>query len=87
MAGGVDEVEDILSVLHPHGLHLDGNPPLAFEVHLVEDLVAHLALWDGPRALKQTIGQGALPMVDVGNNAEVAYLHRPTLPRFPLKNY
>ena len=66
---------------HPYGLHLDSDTSLALEVHLIENLVAHLALGNRPRTLKQAVGQGTLSVVDVGDNAEITYiLHRPTLP-------
>ena len=67
---------------HPYGLHLDSDTSLALEVHLVEDLIAHLALGNRPRALKKAVGQGTLPMVDVRHNTEVTYLHCPTLPHY-----
>ncbi len=44
MAGRVDKVKQILLAVislvdQTHGLGLDGNPPLAFKLHLVQKLI------------------------------------------------
>ncbi len=77
MAGRVDQVEHVLPpvpglVAQPRGLGLDGDAPLALEVHLVEELLAPLALAERPGGVEQAIGQGALAVVDVRDDAEVA---------------
>ena len=70
----VDEIEDVLlppqAVLHLYGVALDGDAALLFQVHIVE----HLPLGHGYGlcVLQQTVCQSALPVVDVGNDAEVA---------------
>jgi hypothetical protein len=76
VAGRVDEVQLVgLAVLgrvrHPHGLRLDGNSPLALQVHGVENLASHVAIGDGMGGLQDAIGQRRLAMVDVGDDAEV----------------
>ena len=77
MTGGVDQVEDVLLAIHadvaqPHGLRLDRDPPLPFQIHRVENLLAHVAFADSSGALEQAIGQGRLAVVDVGDDREVA---------------
>ena len=77
VARGVDEVEDVVLpvlrlVLEPHRVLLDGDAALALEVHGVEELLAHLALGEGPRALHQAVGERGLAVVDVGDDREVA---------------
>ena len=77
MAGGVDQVEHVLAAVgggvgQPDRLGLDGDAALALQVHLVEVLGAHVALTHGMGEIEQSVGQGGLPMVDVGNDAEVA---------------
>jgi hypothetical protein len=74
---GVDQVQLVgLTVLrrvrHPHGVQLDGDPALAFEVERVEHLSFHFTLLQHPRLLDQPIREGRLPVVDVGDDAEVA---------------
>ena len=70
----VDEVEDVLLtvqvVLHLNGVALDGDATFLFQVHIVEHLP--LGHGDGLRVLQQSVCQGALPVVDMGNNAEVS---------------
>ncbi len=62
-------------VEHAHGLGLDGDPFLALQVHPVEDLLLHLARINRARALQQAIRQGGLAVVNVGDDAKVAYQH------------
>ena len=77
MAGGVDQVEDVLlpigrCVVHAGGLELDRDAPLPLQIHVVEELVLHVAVGDRARVLEQPVGQGRLAVIDVGNDAEVA---------------
>ncbi len=74
---GIDQVEDIALtvlrlILDPDRLGLDRDTALPLEIHRVQDLVFHLPLGDRPGALEQTIGQGRLAMVDMGDDREVA---------------
>lgn len=78
MTGRVDEVEQELvadvaerPVGHADRLGLDGDAPLALDVHAVEVLVAHLAGVDEAGHLEHAVGQGGLPVVHVGHDAEV----------------
>ena len=58
--------------LQAHVLGLDGDAPLALEVHRVEVLRPHVAGVDGAGELEDAVGQRRLPVVDVGDDAEVA---------------
>ena len=54
MAGSVDQIETIpLAVLgiveQRHGVALDGDSPLPFDVHRVQDLIAELPVLDAPQ--------------------------------------
>ncbi|CAB5041622.1 unannotated protein [freshwater metagenome] len=76
MAGGVDEVEDVgdavtSGVGQAHRLALDRDATLALDIHAVEILRAHSATVDDSGDLQHAIGQGGLPVVDVGDDAEV----------------
>ena len=58
--------------MHLHRLQLDRDAALALEIHLVEELLLHLAHLHGLGQLQQTIGQRGLAMVDMGDDAEIA---------------
>ena len=77
MAGGVHEVELIILAVFgfpgkADGLGLDGDAALALDVHVVEDLFLHFARLQPAAGLNQAVGQGRFPMVDMGDNREVA---------------
>src|ERR1700730_1602161 len=78
VARGVDEVQLVgfavpRRVGHPDRLELDGDAALALEIHAVEDLILHIALADRARELEQAVGQCRFPVIDVGDDAEVAH--------------
>ena len=68
----VDEVELVAFPGDADGLRLDRDPALPLELHRVEQLLAHLAAGDGVRQLEDAIGERRLPVVDVGDDREVA---------------
>ena len=76
----VDEVEHIVLsvqvVVHLDGMAFDGDASFFFEVHVVEHLpFRHL---DGLCAFEQSVGQGTFTVVDVSNDAKIAYVvHEP----------
>src|SRR5690606_22518411 len=77
VAGGVHQVEHVALpvlrlVFEAHGLGLDGDAPFPLDVHVVEHLLDHLAVGKAATALNQPIGQGGVPMVDVGNDRKIA---------------
>ena len=55
-----------------HGAGLDRDAALLLELHVVEHLLVHLARGDGAAALEDAVGQRRLPVVDVGDDREVA---------------
>jgi hypothetical protein len=76
VAGGVDEVQQVLlpvpgSVAQRDGVRLDGDAPLALDVHGVEELIVELPVLHGPAGLDQAVRQGRLAVVDVSDDAEV----------------
>ena len=83
MPGRVDQVEFVGFAVagligHTHGLGLDGDAALAFQVHAVEVLIAHVAIADQAGKLEETIGQGRFAVVDMGDDGEItnmALLH------------
>ena len=80
VAGGVDEVQlvglAVPHVVHRHGGGLDGDAPLALQIHVVEGLLARIAFIHHPGALQHAVGQGGLAVVDVRDDAEVADVRR-----------
>ena len=80
VAGGVDQVQDVIVVARPpgqpHVLRLDGDAALALDVHPVQVLGPHVAVGDDAGELQHPVGQRRLAVVDVGDDAEVPNLRR-----------
>src|ERR1035437_6374303 len=79
MAGRINEVQLVsLPILrrveHGHRVRLDGDAPLFLEVHRIEQLVLHLTRRDGARPMQQPVRKRRLPMIDMGDNAEISYV-------------
>jgi hypothetical protein len=78
MPGCIDQIEHvvlpILRVVHLDGVALDGNAPFALEVHVVERLFLKFAGVDRSGHLEQSISEGTLPMINMGDDAEVSYV-------------
>ena len=77
VAGRVDEVQHVgmavlRGVFDADGVGLDGDAALALDVHRVEQLVLHVALGHGAGELDQPVGERRLPVVDMGDDGEVA---------------
>ena len=53
---------------------LIGDAALALDVHTIEVLVAHLARFDNSGQLEHAIRERRLPMIDMGDDAEVTDL-------------
>ena len=61
-------------ILHGDGPGLDGDAPFLLQLHVVQQLGTHLPLRDGVGELQQPVGQGGFPVVDVGDDGEIADL-------------
>lgn len=77
MPGGVDEVQEIglpvfCRVRQGHRLRLDRDATFALNRVGVEHLGFHLARLQTAAQLDDPVGQGGFPVVDVGNDGEVA---------------
>ena len=72
VAGRVDQVDDVVVPVEADVLGLDGDAPLALDVHRVEVLGAHVAGLDGAGQLEDAVGQRRLAVVDVRDDREVA---------------
>ena len=72
-----DQVQNVLlSVLRPvperHRARLDRDAPLLLQLHVVQHLLVHVPLRDGPAALQNPVGERRLAVVDVGHDGEIA---------------
>ena len=70
MTGGVDEVQHIYipvrrAVIELYGARLYRYAALALEVHVVEQLLLHVALSDSARVFEYAVGKRRLAVVDV----------------------
>jgi hypothetical protein len=72
VAGRVDEVEDVALPLESDVLRLDRDAPLPLEVHRIEVLGPHVAWIHGAAQLEDAVGQGRLPVIDVGDDRQGA---------------
>jgi hypothetical protein len=75
----VDEVQlvglALVDVLDGDRGTLDGDPALSLEIHRIQHLVLARPVIDRLGRMQQPIGEGALAMVDVRDDGEVADLH------------
>ena len=77
MARRVDQVQGVsLPVIggieNTHGTGFNGDAALAFQVHIVQQLVLHLALRNGVALLQQPVRQRGFTVVNVGDDGEIA---------------
>ena len=74
---GVDQVQFVSFtalrlIQHGDRVRFDGNPPLLFEVHRIEQLIFHLARGDRARPVQQSVRKCGLPVIDMGDDAEIS---------------
>ena len=79
MPGRVDQVElvDLAiggGVFEGDRIALDRDTPLTLDIHTVEDLIAELSILNRAAGLDQAVGQGRFPVIDMSDDAEVAYV-------------
>ena len=79
MSRCVDKVKGIAFaiaclVLHLNGVALDSDTLLALKIHIIEHLSLHLTLIQRVCLLQQTISKCTLTVVDMCDNAKVAYI-------------
>ena len=72
MSWGVDEIELDSLPLHTYWSELDSDTTLTLEIHLVECLRLELTLIECSSDLHESIGKSRLPMVDMGDDTEIA---------------
>ena len=73
----VDQIEFVFDAVpnigHGYGASFDRDASSPFQLHVIEQLVLHLSRSDRSRVFEQPVGQRALAMVDMSDDAEVAY--------------
>jgi len=79
VTGSINQVQLVgLAVLglvkHRDRMRLDGDAALLLQIHGVEQLLGHIARGDGTRHVQQAIRKRRLPMVNVGDDAEITYM-------------
>src|SRR5207302_3670853 len=76
VAGRVDQVQLVALValfqVARDRVHADGDAAFALQVHRVEHLIAEVARRDGPGLEQDLVREGALAVVNVGNDGKVA---------------
>jgi hypothetical protein len=75
--GRVDEIQLVVlavprAVGEAHRLRLDGDAALALDLHGIEHLLLHLAEIEPAGHLDQPVGERGFPVVDVGDDREIA---------------
>ena len=79
MARRVDQIENVVLPIHGvvrkgDGLTLDGDATLALDVHIVQDLILEVSLIHQTRMLDEAVSEGRFSVVNVCDDAEVAYI-------------
>ena len=61
-------------MVHLDSVGLDGDTALFLEVHIIEHLVLHLLHVHRLRYLQHAVSEGRFAVVDVSNDAKIAYI-------------
>src|SRR5258706_15425527 len=82
MARRVDQVQCVSAgrwalrprvvVVQAGAIGLDGDSHLSLKVHVIEELLAKLAITDRPATKQQSVGESAFTVVDVSDDGEIA---------------
>ena len=75
MARGINKIKNIIgslmNILHLDCMTLNGDSPLSFQIHIIQNLCLSLSFGDGFSGLQQPVGQSAFAVVDMGNDTEI----------------
>jgi hypothetical protein len=79
VSGGIYQVEYVLAAIDSgigdsHRLALDGDAPFPLYVHVVQDLILKIAVCYKMAFLDEAVGKGRLSVIDMRNDAEIAYV-------------
>ena len=78
MPRGVNQIQVIFvavsgSVGQANRLAFYGDTAFSFDIHVVQNLIFEITVRYDVRGLDQPIGEGGLPMVDMGDYTEISY--------------
>jgi len=74
MAGGIDDVDQVITELVGTVFRGDGDTALPFQVHAVHQAFGHLLVVAKHAAvMEELVHQGGFAVVDVGDNGDVTY--------------
>ena len=76
MPGSVDQVENIFFpvfclIYSSHGLCLDSNSSLTFQIHIIQYLGLHLSFCQQTGHLNDPVCQGRFSVINMGYNTEI----------------
>ncbi len=75
VAGCINQVQYVflpfVRVINLNGVTLNGNALFPLQIHVVQYLVHHVALTNGLGMLQQSVGQGTLSVVNMGDDAKI----------------
>lgn len=74
MPRSINQVERIALVLHLDSMAFDSDTAFFLQVHIVQNLVLHIAFVHRACYLQHTIRQRTFAVVDVCNDAKIPYL-------------
>ncbi len=73
----VDQIKHILlsvvrCVQHLNRMAFDRDSTFTLDVHVIQGLFLQLAVRYGPRQMQEAVGERTLPMVNMGDDAEIS---------------
>ena len=79
MTGRINKIKNIFGavaviVMHLDRMTFDRYAPLTLEVHRIQNLRLHIFFTECMGGLQQPVSQRGLPVVNVGNDAEISYV-------------
>jgi len=61
-----------MKIIHLYCMAFDRYSTLSFQVHIIQHLCLKVSFRDGMGHFKQAVGERAFPMIDMGNDTEIA---------------
>jgi len=72
MSRRVNQVQCVFLVFHPDRLQFDGDAPFPLQIHGVEKLFLHFALFNSFGDFQHPVGEGRFSVVYMGNDTKVS---------------
>ena len=88
MTRSINPIESVAIILHLHGMAFYGDSSFTLQVHIIQELLLRISFGNRAGYFQQSIGKGAFPMVDMGNNAKISNLFHEMLKySFSIRNW